>query len=130
LIEERASVVAIDGQSVWVETQRASACGKCAANKGCGNAVLQKVVGNKRNVVRVVSDVPVRVGDDVVIGISEDAIVKGSLMVYALPILLVIVFAILGETYAANSLSIDKDILSIVGGLFGLFVSIVVLRWF
>jgi len=130
LVEERAFVVAIDKQSVWVETQRQSACGQCAANKGCGNAVLEKVMGKKRNVVRVTGDLPVNIGDEVIIGVNEDAIVKGSLVVYAIPIVMMIVFALLGETIAARSLSTGSDLMSIIGAVFGLVLSISGLRWY
>ena len=130
MLEERALVVAVDEQSVWVETQRQSVCGQCAANKGCGNSVLQKVLGKKRNVLRVMGDLSVDVGDEVIIGVNEDALVKGSLIVYAMPILFMIVFAMLGETIVSHWLSISKDLASIAGAFLGLMVSIIGLRWY
>ena len=130
MLEEHALVVAVDEQSVWVETQRQSACGQCAANKGCGNSVLQKVLGKKHNVLRVVGDLPVDIGDEVIIGVNEDALVKGSLIVYAMPILLMIVFAMLGETIATYWLSIGTELASIAAAFLGLLVSIIGLRWY
>ncbi|WP_455209022.1 SoxR reducing system RseC family protein [Kaarinaea lacus] len=129
MLEEHATVVAVDAGGIWVEVQRQSACGQCAANKGCGSAVLQKVLGNKRNMFRVIGDVPVRVGDEVVIGINENALIKGSLLVYALPIISIIVFAMLGETIAEETLSIDSDYMSVLGALMGLIISVLSLRW-
>lgn len=130
MLEEHALVVAVDKQSVWVETQRQTACGQCVANKGCGNAVLQKVLGKKRNVLRVIGDLSVDIGDEVIIGVNEDALVKGSLIVYAIPVFVVIAFAMLGETIAADSLSIGADLMSIAGALVGLVLSIFGLRWY
>ena len=49
MIAENAQVVGFEGNDIWVETQRKTACGQCAANKGCGTAVLSKVLGNKRS---------------------------------------------------------------------------------
>lgn len=130
MLEEQAIVVSVDQRSVWVETQRQSACGQCAANKGCGSAVLQKVFGNKRNILPVTGDMPVKVGDQVIIGLNEDALFKGSMMVYALPILLMIVFAIIGETIASHTLSMNSDFASVAGALLGLLVGVAGLRWY
>jgi len=145
LIEERARVVAIDKATVWVEARRESSCSRCAANKGCGNAALQKVFGKKRNIFPLVlnresKDVSVAVGDEVVIGVEENALVKSSFAVYAIPILAIIIFAAFGETFATDGLSTNleavnsgfmtKDLMSIVGAVTGLIVSIVGLRWY
>lgn len=135
MIEEHAQVVAIDNSTVWVEAKRKSSCSRCAANKGCGNAVFQKLFGNKRNIFPVSSncqsgEVSLEVGDQVVIGVKEQALVKNSFMVYAMPILFIIVFGVVGETFFAGLLSTGKDLSSLIGALSGLFVSVIILRWY
>lgn len=135
MIEERAQVVAIDKSSVWVEAKRESACGRCAAGKGCGNAVFQKLFGNKLSVLPVISNNPtnpidVSVGDEVVIGVEENAVVKNSLAVYAIPVVTIIIFAAIGETFANDAVSISKDLASITGALVGLVASTIGLRWY
>lgn len=123
MIEEHAQVVALDeNDEVWVETQRRSACGQCAANKGCGTATLAKVLGNKRSRVRVLNPqaTSVVVGDDVVIGINEQALVRGSLAVYTVPLLALFIFGFLGQALSAQLLVVNQDILPIVCGLIGL----------
>jgi sigma-E factor negative regulatory protein RseC len=130
MLEEQATVVAIENQTVWVEVQRQSVCGQCAANKGCGTGVLQKVLGNKRNIFRVIGELPVEVGDNVIIGVNENALVKGSLIIYAVPIIFMIVCALLGETIAVQSRSINSDHMSMAGALIGLAVSILGLRFY
>ena len=135
MIEEHALVVAIDKSTVWVEAKRESACGRCAAGKGCGNAVFQNLFGNKRSVLPVANadeshPVSVNVGDEVIIGVEEDAVVKNSFAVYALPIITIICFAAIAETFANEAMSISKDLASIGGALFGLIVSVVGLRWY
>ena len=129
MLEEQATVVAVENETVWVEVQRQSVCGQCAANKGCGAGVLQKVLGNKRNIFRVIGELPVKVGDNVIIGVNENAIVKGSLIIYAVPIVSMILFALLGETIAMHLLSTKSDYISIIGALIGLASSILGLRW-
>ena len=135
MIEEQAQVVAIDNSLIWVEAKRESACSRCAANKGCGSSVLQKMFGSKSAVLPVQrSDesnrLPVNVGDSVVIGVDENALVKNSVAVYAVPIVTIIIFAAIGETFANQTLSIGKDLASIAGALVGLIVSISALRWY
>ncbi len=54
MITENAIVVSIDNNQTWIETQRKSVCGQCAANKGCGTSVLSKVIGNKFSKMKVI----------------------------------------------------------------------------
>lgn len=135
MIEEQAQVVAMDKTSIWVEAKRESACGRCAANKGCGNSVFQNVFGNKTTVLPVqntqeTDSLSINVGDEVVIGVDENALVRNSLLVYAVPIVTIILFAALGETFANQVLSISRDAASIGGALMGLMTSIVLLRMY
>jgi len=114
VIEENARVVRREGDYAWVETQRKSACGQCSARKGCGTSVLDKVLGRRRSVVRVLNPVDAAPGDEVVIGLGEGAFVRGSLAVYALPLVTLLLGAILGEWLGGS------DALSVLGGLLGL----------
>ncbi len=122
MIEETAHVVAAGPDGVWVETQRQSACGQCAARKGCGTAVLSKVLGKKRSRVRVANpnQARVHVGDEVVIGIDESALVRGSMAVYLVPLLSLFLFGVLGQILARQLLLDSGEVLSIVFSLLGL----------
>ena len=119
MLEETAQVVSVEGGDVWVETQRRSTCSSCPAHKGCGTATLSKVLGNRRNVVRVLSEIPLRTGDRVVIGIREQALVRGSLAVYAVPILLLLLGAVLGDLGADRSVWQNAETASLVLGVSG-----------
>jgi len=120
MIEETAQVTRIAGGEVWVETLRRSTCSSCAVEKGCGTATLAKVLGNRRNLVRVLSDQPLQVGDQVVIGITEQALVRGSLAVYAVPLLLLLAGAVVGELGAEHGLWDNAEPVSLLLGLGGL----------
>ena len=122
MIEEQACVIALDDGGVWVETQRRSACGQCAANKSCGTALLSKVLGMKRSRVRTLNPkaTKVSVGDEVVIGIAEQALTRGSLAIYTLPLVALFIFALLGETLATQLSIGNKDILTAGFGMLGL----------
>ena len=100
MIEENAMVVAVEGDEALLQTQRRSACQACSVKQGCGKSVLSKVVGQRSSQIRVKNTLHVKVGDQVVLGINENALVQGSLLVYALPLILMLVFALLGELWA------------------------------
>lgn len=101
MIEETGRVVAVEGEFAWVETQRQTTCGACAANKGCGTAVLGKVLGLKRNRLRVVNQLHLNAGDAVVLGIEERALVRGSLAVYTAPLVAMFIAVLGGDGGAA-----------------------------
>ncbi|HDP89981.1 MAG TPA: Fis family transcriptional regulator [Thioalkalivibrio sp.] len=114
MIEESARVVRLEDGYAWVETQRKSACGQCSASKGCGTSVLDKVLGRRRSVVRVLNPVGAELGDEVVIGLGEGAFVRGSLAVYALPLVTLLAGAMLGQWLG------QADVAAVLGGLAGL----------
>jgi sigma-E factor negative regulatory protein RseC len=130
MLEETAQVVRITSGEVWVETQRRSSCSSCSAAKGCGTATLSKVLGNRRTVVRVLSTIPLGVGDRVVIGIREQALVRGSLAVYAVPILLLLLGGLIGELGAEQFIWENAEIASVTLGISGLIAGLVWLKKF
>jgi len=130
MIEEDATVIAIDGEQVLVEVERRSSCDSCQAKNGCGTAVLRKVVGNKRSQLLVKRDRDLKVGDRLVLGLEEKALVKGSLAVYFVPLLLMIFFAILGVSLAGQLTLKDPDGASMLFALFGLGLGMAWLKFF
>lgn len=102
MIEETATVVKCEGEFAWVEAQRQSTCGNCAANKGCGTSVLAKVVGKKVARMKAINKVNAHVGESVIVGMNEAALVKGSLAVYLLPLIFMMLFAITGNVVAVQ----------------------------
>jgi len=122
MIEEFAKVVAFEGDDVWVETQRQSACGQCAANKGCGTATLAKVLGNKRTRVRVLNprSTKVSIGDEIVVGIEEQALVRGSLAIYLAPLLALFLSGLLADVLAGQLSIARPEIFIIIISMIGL----------
>ncbi|MEE8342548.1 MAG: SoxR reducing system RseC family protein [Gammaproteobacteria bacterium] len=124
MLEETGRVVQVSGDTAWVETERASTCAGCVAKSGCGTAVLSRVMGVRRNRVRALNPVHACAGDRVVIGLQEDALVRGSLAMYLIPLMGLLAGAILGQsTGGTESLSILFAALGFGGGLAWL-------RWF
>jgi sigma-E factor negative regulatory protein RseC len=97
VITETGKVVALKGDRVWVQTIRTSACQSCAARSGCGQKVLAAASGGRANQILVSNSINAGVGDEVTIGIDEQALLGASLLVYALPLILMVVASVLGH---------------------------------
>lgn len=119
MIEEHARVVEAQGEHAWVETQRKGACGSCSASGGCGTATLSQVMGRKTARVRVANPLGAKAGDEVVIGIPEGALLKGSFAMYAVPVLAMMIAAWAGTMLAGDAAELREPI-SIAFGLAGL----------
>lgn len=129
MIEEQARVIAAEEEGfAWVQTERQSTCGACAANKACGTSVLSKVLGQKPSRVRALNPVGARLGDQVVVGLQEEAMVRGSLAIYAVPLIAMIVAAIGVEVLQPFGWSGDGA--TALGGIFGLGLGLLWVRGF
>lgn len=126
MIEEQIEVIEVIGNQLILQARTKSACGGCAVNKGCGTSLLSKVVGKKFTRFKVDNTVNADVGDMVVVGISEDALLKGSLMAYILPIVFMLVIALIADVYLPSTIGI-RDLmiagLSIIGFFGGFYLS-------
>lgn len=130
MLEETVEVVSVAEGEVWVETQRRSSCDSCAVNGACGTSVIGKLLGQRRSRMRVISEMPLAVGDRVVVGIRERALVRGSLAIYALPIVLLLCGALLGRLGAERLLWASAEAASIVLGIAGLAAGLLWVRHF
>lgn len=102
MITENAIVVSIIDDQTWIETQRKSVCGQCSASKGCGTSVLSKVVGNKLSKMKAINKVNAKVGDEVVVALNENSLLKGAFMTYLLPLIYLFLFSFLGQLISSN----------------------------
>ena len=129
MIEQIATVVAVEGDAAWVETRRHGACGACAMNKGCGAGLFARAFGFDSPKLKVTPADDIEVGDRVVIGIDEQALVRGSFAAYMMPILFMLGFAMAGEGItSAWSAKVQVDLVGILSGLLGLSLGLMWLR--
>ncbi len=129
MIEEQAQVIEIKGDQLILQAQTQSSCGSCAASKGCGTAVLAKVVGRKFTRFQAENNVNAKVGDTVMVGIAEDALLKGSLMMYIVPVLGMLVFALWGD-YFFLEIEPDRDLKIALSAIAGLVAGSLLSRWY
>ena len=102
MITETGKVVALKGSQAWVRTIRASACQSCSARSGCGQKVLASASGGRANQVLVDNAIGADVGDEVTLGIDEQALLGASVMVYAWPLLLMVTGSLCGHYLAGG----------------------------
>ncbi len=102
MIEGYARVVEVDRDWLLLEPERRSACGGCAASAGCGSGALATLFDRRGKRLRLPNSIDAQVGDRVVLGIDESALVRGSLMVYLLPIITMLLAALVVESLSGG----------------------------
>ena len=123
MIEERGRITTVESDGFWVETIQRSACQACVAEKGCGQKLLSRLSG-KTALIRVLSghgDLQLlKPHDQVVIGIPEDVVVKGTLLVYLFPLLTMVGAVCIGALISFHDIIVLTSALIgfILGGVF------------
>ena len=97
---ETGRVVAIESDAVWIEADRSSACGRCAARAGCGQGALSGLFQRDKGRVRALSSddltaMQCDLGDDVWVRIPEASLLSGTALIYGFPLLLGTVLAVI-----------------------------------
>jgi sigma-E factor negative regulatory protein RseC len=122
LITETGRVVEVQGEWAWVACRRQVECARCAEGRGCGGGVLGRLLGDRLHKVRAATgSIDVAPGDQVLIGLAEDAVMRAAAAVYLVPLLLA-----LAGGGAAVALTGGGDLPAIVGAVTGLLVGF---RW-
>ncbi len=129
MLVETGRVVAVERDGLWVETIRQSTCGSCAARKGCGHGLLNRYADGKRGYIRVLPGaggvVDCNVDDQVRISIPEEVILRGSLVVYVVPLLCMLGGAVLGSRIGDGT----GDLFAFLGAATGFGVGFALVRW-
>jgi sigma-E factor negative regulatory protein RseC len=130
MIEEVATVIECSEQQALLEAQRQSSCGSCAAKAGCGTAVFANTLGKKSSRITVANTLNLQVGDKVVVGLQENALLLGSFMIYLLPLIALIVFAVLGKWLTGQFFNSNNEILVIGFAIVGFVLAIRIVKKF
>lgn len=129
MLTESGRVVGIETDSLWVETIRRSTCGACKAQQGCGHGLIHRISDGKRGYIRALpgerSIEDYCIGDQVLISIPEEVILRGSFVAYLMPLITMLV----GAVAAAQWLPGNEDLVAIVGAVGGLALGFVLVYW-
>jgi len=109
MIEERAVILSLekviqipsnDSQPdsvATLEIERKTACGLCGQTRGCGNSIWGKLFGHQTTAFRAQNRINAKVGQSVIVGINEKALLKSALLLYILPLATLFFGAILAS---------------------------------
>lgn len=125
MLEAEGVVLSSGAGMAQVATSRASACGSCSGKQGCGVSSLGQLLGGKNGAFSVSDPIGVAVGERVVIGLEETALLKGSMLAYLLPLALLLAGAVAGSLLAPLP---PADIYAMWGALAGLLAGLGALR--
>ena len=116
MVEAQGLVVKVEEDFAWVETEIKSGCNHCSAKSGCGTGILSGVLGKRRPQLRVQNSLDVKLGESVVVAVEENGIVTGSLLLYLLPLLLMMVLAAIGDAVSGELWAILLGLVGLVSG--------------
>lgn len=128
MIEKQASVIAVEQGFVVLQARRASTCGNCASKSGCSSSSLDSNQGRAGPEIRLATTLNIGVGDTVVLGINEWALIKGVLLLYLFPLLAMLIGGIVGD-YGSRVFGIDHELFTITLGIAGLTGAVAVTRY-
>lgn len=124
MMHEQAIVVKVDGQNISLEAERQSTCGHCSAKSGCGTALLDKFFARQPQNLVVKSELELAVGDRVLLGLDESALLKGSFVVYFIPLLLMLLFPVIISQFDFS------EIVSILSAITGFLTGMIYVKYF
>lgn len=115
-IEGIARVVRIEGVVAWLEPEQTTSCGSCASAAACGaGATGLGTVASRIAARRFPLDNPgLTVGERIVVGVDDRALIKAALTAYALPLFIALTAGALTQgAYGSDPLTLA----AMLGGL-------------
>ena len=126
MLETRAVIVQIEGQYAFVQASQANGCEQCNG-KGCGAGKLSQLFCSKPRQFQVDNSINASVGDEVIVSVAEGSVLRGISVVYLLPLLLLVMGAMLGNTWVEQPG--QRDGYAAVGAMLGLAAGFVIAKW-
>lgn len=122
MIEQHAIIISTeslgdDDQLIaTIEVVRKTACGLCGKTRGCGNAFWGKMFAHKATSFKAHNGIDAKVGQSVIVGIDESALMKSALLLYVVPLVAMFIGAIFA------SLLSSSDLIAMAGAAAGVFI--------
>lgn len=122
MLEETARVIDVMDGMLTAETESRSGCSHCSTSS-CTTSVVSKLFGIRRNRLVMENSLHAKPGDQVVIGIPNELLVRASVMAYLLPLVAMLVVTAIGDTLGMNEILLS--LLALAGLAMGFFI----VRW-
>ncbi len=122
MIHETGHIAEVSDDAVWVECASRSNCQRCAEGRGCGGAIMGRLLGDGQHRLQVVCvhDAP-RVGEEVSVALDEAIVLRGALLAYCGPLAGLLLGALSGQLLGGEAVAI-------VGGGAGLLLACAIAR--
>ena len=120
MIEEQAVVVGVEQDQALLEIIRSKPCGLCGQTRGCGVSLWGRLFGHRTHVFKAHNAIEARVGDSVVVGVDEQALLAGSMLTYGVPLLGMLA----GAALAASFSGVQSDAATVAGAVAGLLLGL------
>ncbi|TCP88802.1 RseC/MucC-like positive regulator of sigma(E) [Cricetibacter osteomyelitidis] len=105
MLTESAVVIDYNSGVATVQCQAQSACGSCAARKGCGTSILSELAGSKgTHTFTVESLMPLKAGQQVQIGLEEKSLIFTALLMYIVPLTTLLLTTLVCNQFIQNEL--------------------------
>lgn len=126
MIEESAVVVSLDAGMAEVQALRRGACGGCSAKGACGTSLLDRFLGRRPLRLQLINRIDAQVGEQVIVGVPEEALLRAAVSAYLAPLLGLIVGAVGAHELAASTALLPPEGAGLIGGFLGFAL---VFRW-
>lgn len=126
MIEEQAVILSVetleDNPQISIATleiERKTACGLCGKTRGCGNAIWGKLFAHQSTAFKAQNLIDAHVGQSVIVGINEKALLKSAVLLYLLPLATMLIAAVIAMQVSSTDMS------AMIGAVIGLFLGFV-----
>jgi sigma-E factor negative regulatory protein RseC len=128
MIEEHAIVVDVRDDDAMLEIVRKTPCGLCGKSRGCGISLWGKLF-NHKSVFKATNNIGAKVGDGVIVGLEEQALLKSSMTIYGIPLAALLLGAMVGIVFLPQEAgAAQKDIYTVIGAAAGLMLGLLWLK--
>jgi sigma-E factor negative regulatory protein RseC len=138
MIEENATVVAIHkaiertsdlsiSNNVTVESEIKSSCSGCKQIDNCGSGQVAKAFPQPKLKLELETNLPVKIGDVVVLGLSDKHLLSSAWQVYLWPLLGLVIASMLGQWLIEQQI-LNHELLAITLGILGGYVGFLLAR--
>jgi sigma-E factor negative regulatory protein RseC len=118
MIEEQAIVLSVEQDNATLEIIRSKPCGICGKTRGCGISLWGRIFGYEASVFKAANQINAKVGDAVIVGVDERAVVLSALAVYGIPLVTMFVGGFLAGIFAPSASHADRN--AVIGAVLGL----------
>lgn len=122
MAEGIAQVVAVEGNVAWLVPEPGSSCGGCSSAAACGSKGIGTIASRlEARRFQLVNDAGLSIGERVVVGINENAVLRASITAYVIPLTTLLSAGALAQSVAGSDTVTMAAMLA--GLVFGLWLA-------